>query len=103
MSKIPAATKPAKVRKIITSSHPEIPEKAEISIDDCDDLHRELRTLLRLKPFRCVECKHRSFRWPTISARFDALRTKLFYERRTTIGSHKRHDPSSQNSWYAGA
>jgi hypothetical protein len=39
----PATRKPAKVQKIIPSPHPEIPEKAEISIQDCDDLYRELR------------------------------------------------------------
>jgi len=39
----PATRKPAKVKKIIASRHPEIPEKAEISIHDCDDLYRELR------------------------------------------------------------
>jgi hypothetical protein len=39
----PATRKPAKVKKIIASPHPEIPEKAEISIQDCDDLYRELR------------------------------------------------------------
>ena len=39
----PATRKPAKVKKIIASPHPEIPEKAEISIEDCDDLYREIR------------------------------------------------------------
>jgi hypothetical protein len=39
----PAATKPATVKKIIESPHPEIPEKAEISIDGCDLLYQELR------------------------------------------------------------
>ena len=39
----PATRKPAKVQKIIVSPHPEIPEKAEISIQDCDDLYREIR------------------------------------------------------------
>lgn len=38
-----ATRKPAKVQKIIASPHPEIPEKAEISIEDCDDLYREIR------------------------------------------------------------
>jgi hypothetical protein len=39
----PATRKPARVQKIIASVHPEIPEKAEISIQDCDDLYREIR------------------------------------------------------------
>ena len=39
----PATKKPAKVQKIIASPHPEIPEKAEISIQGCDDLYREIR------------------------------------------------------------
>jgi hypothetical protein len=39
----PAATKPATVKKIIESPHPEIPEKAEIAIDGCDPLYQELR------------------------------------------------------------
>ena len=39
----PTTRKPAKVQKIIPSPHPEIPEKAEISIQGCDDLYRELR------------------------------------------------------------
>ena len=33
----------AKVRKIIRSAHPTQPEKAEISIDEADDLYREIR------------------------------------------------------------
>jgi hypothetical protein len=39
----PATKKPAKVQKIIASPHPEIPEKAEISIQGCDDLYKEIR------------------------------------------------------------
>jgi hypothetical protein len=45
MSPKPAATSAAIVRKIIESPHPEIPEKAEIVIDDCDELYREPRIL----------------------------------------------------------
>ena len=33
----------AKVRKIIKPAHPTQPEKAEISIDEADDLYREIR------------------------------------------------------------
>jgi hypothetical protein len=33
----------AKVQKIIRSAYPAQPEKAEISIDDADDLYREIR------------------------------------------------------------
>jgi hypothetical protein len=39
----PATKKPAKVQKIIASPHPEMPEKAEISIQGCDDLYKEIR------------------------------------------------------------
>ena len=39
----PAVTKPAVVKKILDSPHPEIPEKAEIAIDGCDPLYQELR------------------------------------------------------------
>ena len=39
----PVTRKPAKVQKIIASPHPEIPEKAEISIQGCDDLYKEIR------------------------------------------------------------
>jgi hypothetical protein len=42
-SKKLTATKPATVKKIIESPHPEIPEKAEISIDGCEPLYQELR------------------------------------------------------------
>jgi uncharacterized protein YfaS (alpha-2-macroglobulin family) len=39
----PAVTKPATVKKIIESPGPEMPEKAEISIDGCEPLYQELR------------------------------------------------------------
>jgi hypothetical protein len=35
-------------------------------------------TFLFLKPFHCGDCKHRFFRWPTVGARFNAIRAKLF-------------------------
>ena len=56
---------PATVEKIIKSSHPSVPEKAEIAIDGADHLYREIRienTLtdengeeVRLKPGAKVE------------------------------------------------
>lgn len=58
---------PGTVEKIIKSSHPSVPEKAEISIDGADHLYREIRienTLkdengeeVRLKPGTKVEVK----------------------------------------------
>ena len=38
----------AKVRKIIKPAYPTQPEKAEISIDEADDLYREIRVENRL-------------------------------------------------------
>ena len=35
-------------------------------------------TTLFLKPFHCGDCQHRFFRWPTVSAHFNAIRAKLF-------------------------
>ena len=35
-------------------------------------------TTLFLKPFHCGDCERRFFRWPTLSARFNAIRAKLF-------------------------
>jgi hypothetical protein len=35
-------------------------------------------TLLFSKPFHCGDCKHRFVRWPTVGARFNAIRAKLF-------------------------
>ena len=43
MSDKPAATKPAAVRKVIELSDPEIPERADSSIDGCGERCRELR------------------------------------------------------------
>ena len=39
----PTVTLPGTVQKIITSPHPEIPEKAEIALDGADDLYKEIR------------------------------------------------------------
>ena len=38
-----SATLPATVEKIIKSPHPDIPEKAEITVEGADDLYREIR------------------------------------------------------------
>ncbi len=53
----PAATKPATVKKIIESPHPEIPEKAEISIGGCDPLYQELRIENKLTDEKGKEVK----------------------------------------------
>ena len=45
----------AKVRKIIKPSHPTQPEKAETSIDEADDLYREIRIENRLTDGRGKE------------------------------------------------
>ena len=37
------ATKPGTVQKIIESSDPGIPEKAEIAVEGADELYREIR------------------------------------------------------------
>jgi hypothetical protein len=41
--KKPKATKPGLVQKVIPPYVPDVPEKAEISIPNADDLYRELR------------------------------------------------------------
>lgn len=41
--KKPSTTKPGTVEKIIKSPFPEVPEKAEISVEGADDLYREIR------------------------------------------------------------
>jgi hypothetical protein len=43
MAARPEVTMDAKVQKIIQSPDPRIPEKAEIGIDRCDELYREIR------------------------------------------------------------
>ena len=43
MSRKPRTKKPATVRKIIKSYAPGVPEKAEISVHDADDLYKEIR------------------------------------------------------------
>ena len=47
----------AKVRKIIKPSHPTQPEKAETSIDEADDLYREIRIENRLTDGRGKEAR----------------------------------------------
>ena len=39
----PKTVKPAKVQKIIKSTHPDDPEKAEIAVEGADHLYREIR------------------------------------------------------------
>lgn len=43
MASKPKVKKPATVRKIIKPYAPGVPEKAEISVHDADDLYREIR------------------------------------------------------------
>jgi len=43
VTKKPKTKKPGTVKKIIKSPFPEEPEKAEIAIEDADDLYREIR------------------------------------------------------------
>jgi hypothetical protein len=38
-----SVTLPGKVEKIIRSTHPSIPEKAQIAIEGADELYREIR------------------------------------------------------------
>lgn len=39
----PSVTMPGSVEKIIPSSHPSEPEKAQIAVEGADDLYREIR------------------------------------------------------------
>jgi hypothetical protein len=39
----PSVTMPGTVEKIIPSSNPRVPERAQISVQGADDLYRELR------------------------------------------------------------
>ena len=39
----PATTMPGTVQKIIKPLHPDLPEKAEITVEGADDLYREIR------------------------------------------------------------
>ena len=43
MTKKPKAIKPGRVQKIIKSPIPDIPEKAEISVEGADHLYKEIR------------------------------------------------------------
>jgi hypothetical protein len=43
MSEKPSTTLPAIVEKIIKSTHPNEPEKAQITVEGADHLYRELR------------------------------------------------------------
>jgi hypothetical protein len=39
----PATTLPGTVKKIISPPHPDLPEKAEITVDGAEELYREIR------------------------------------------------------------
>jgi hypothetical protein len=43
MSEKPAATLPGTVQRIIKPPHPDLPEKAEITVEGADELYREIR------------------------------------------------------------
>jgi hypothetical protein len=43
MPEKPSVTLPGTVEKIIESPHPSVPEKAEIAVEEADDLYREIR------------------------------------------------------------
>ena len=43
MKKKPKTTKPGRVKKIIKSPDPSVPEKAEVEIHGADDLYKEIR------------------------------------------------------------
>jgi hypothetical protein len=43
MAKKPKVVRPGRVQKIIPSTHPESPEKAEIAVEGADHLYREIR------------------------------------------------------------
>jgi hypothetical protein len=43
MTEKPNTTMPGTVKKIIKPVHPDLPEKAEISVDGADELYREIR------------------------------------------------------------
>jgi hypothetical protein len=43
MAEKSSVTLPGTVEKIITPSHPGVPEKAQIAVEGADDLYREIR------------------------------------------------------------
>ena len=43
MAERPNVILPGKVEKIIESPHPDIPEKAQIAVEQADELYREIR------------------------------------------------------------
>jgi hypothetical protein len=48
MTEKPSATLPGTVEKIIKSSHPSEPEKAQIAVEGADDLYKEIRIVNNL-------------------------------------------------------
>ena len=49
MPEKPNTTMPGTVKKIIKPVHPDLPEKAEISVEGADELYREIRIENTLK------------------------------------------------------
>jgi hypothetical protein len=57
MASKPKVKKPATVRKVIKPVAPGLPEKAEISVHDADDLYKELRIENTLEDSKGVKVK----------------------------------------------
>jgi len=57
MASKPKVKKPATVRKVIKPIAPGLPEKAEISVHDADDLYKELRIENALEDSKGVKVK----------------------------------------------
>jgi hypothetical protein len=53
----PKTKKPGRVKKVIQPPHPDIPEKAEISVEGADDLYKEIRIENTLQDDRGNEVK----------------------------------------------
>jgi hypothetical protein len=49
MTQKPSVTLSGTVEKVIESPHPSVPEKAQIAIEEGDDLYREIRIENRLR------------------------------------------------------
>lgn len=57
MASKPKVKKPATVRKVIKPFAPGLPEKAEISVHDADDLYKEIRIENTLEDSKGVKVK----------------------------------------------
>ena len=53
----PKTVKPGRVRKVIPPPHPELPEKAEITVEGADHLYQEIRIENTLKDHKGEEVK----------------------------------------------